>query len=341
VRGENVYLSPRYGAPVFPLPPSISQNLSKNPNILAFGIFGYFVHSDRDVIVCTLCEHNHLSLHELHSLSCIAATHPECAAYFSYTHDSEWLFQSTSSSGLNHMAISLFADSTASEPWPAPARKSPPSVASLGTKARAESPARQRGTGLGSQMLRPTSMQKSPRMEPGADSDGLVAPRRTRPAFTTPSPSQTIGTTGPDDMYSTRDCSREDAGGQLVVVESRGCPHQAGARPAQANRRCRGRACAQGAVGCATVPQTRGNEQCTKQGAHREEGLGRKVAIVSLEELRRGLHELEGHKLEALLLEALDDLRDDPALDAVRLDHDEGALAVCHFCQKCNCQRPA
>jgi len=61
---------------------------------------------------------------------------------------------------------------------------------------------------------------------------------------------------------------------------------------------------------------------------------------VSLEELRRGLHELEGHKLEALLLEALDDLRDDPALDAVRLDHDEGALAVCHFCQKCNCQRP-
>jgi hypothetical protein len=84
------------------------------------------------------------------------------------------------------------------------------------------------------------------------------------------------------------------------------------------------------------VPQTRGNEQCTKQGAHREEGLGRKVAIVSLEELRRGLHELEGHKLEALLLEALDDLRDDPALDAVRLDHDEGALAG-HCFASCQC----
>lgn len=37
---------------------------------------------------------------------------------------------------------------------------------------------------------------------------------------------------------------------------------------------------------------------------------------------------LHGHQLEALLLEALDNLADQTALHAVRLDHDEGALLI-------------
>jgi hypothetical protein len=43
-----------------------------------------------------------------------------------------------------------------------------------------------------------------PRTVPGADSEGLVAPRMTRPAATTPLPSQTMGTTGPEVMYLRR-----------------------------------------------------------------------------------------------------------------------------------------
>lgn len=46
-------------------------------------------------------------------------------------------------------------------------------------------------------------MHKSPRMVPGAESAGLVAPNITRPVLTTLRPSQTIGTTGPDAMYET------------------------------------------------------------------------------------------------------------------------------------------
>jgi hypothetical protein len=40
------------------------------------------------------------------------------------------------------------------------------------------------------------------------------------------------------------------------------------------------------------------------------------------------MHELHGDQLEALLLETLEDLADNPALDTVGLDHDEGPLLV-------------
>ena len=43
---------------------------------------------------------------------------------------------------------------------------------------------------------------------------------------------------------------------------------------------------------------------------------------------RADLLQLEGHKLEALGFEASDDLPYESPLDAVRLDHDEGALLV-------------
>lgn len=42
------------------------------------------------------------------------------------------------------------------------------------------------------------------------------------------------------------------------------------------------------------------------------------------------LKELQGNEAESLLLEALDDLAHETALDAVRLDRDEGALRVGH-----------
>ncbi len=43
-----------------------------------------------------------------------------------------------------------------------------------------------------------------------------------------------------------------------------------------------------------------------------------------------GLLELEAHQLEALLLEALDDVPDQAALHSVGLDHDESALPSGH-----------
>jgi hypothetical protein len=46
--------------------------------------------------------------------------------------------------------------------------------------------------------------------------------------------------------------------------------------------------------------------------------------------------EKRAHQLEALLLETGDDLGDEAALDAVRLDHDEGALAG-HCFASCQC----
>ncbi len=48
-----------------------------------------------------------------------------------------------------------------------------------------------------------TSMQKSPRMVPGSDWAGFVAPMILRPVATTPFPCHTIATTGPEMMYST------------------------------------------------------------------------------------------------------------------------------------------
>lgn len=49
------------------------------------------------------------------------------------------------------------------------------------------------------------SMQKSPRIVPMADSEGLVAPSILRPSSTTFTPSHTMHTTGPDDCtYTSR-----------------------------------------------------------------------------------------------------------------------------------------
>lgn len=60
-------------------------------------------------------------------------------------------------------------------------------------------------------------------------------------------------------------------------------------------------------------------------GAHvldetRVEGLALEVLVVLLEVLLRGVDHLEGDELVAALLETLDDLTDESALDAVRLD---------------------
>ena len=52
-------------------------------------------------------------------------------------------------------------------------------------------------------MFWPTSTAKSPRIEPGAASSGLVAPITWRAAFTACSPSSTIATSGPDVMKET------------------------------------------------------------------------------------------------------------------------------------------
>lgn len=42
------------------------------------------------------------------------------------------------------------------------------------------------------------------------------------------------------------------------------------------------------------------------------------------------LLELHGDEPESLLLEPLDDVADESALDGIGLDHDEGALVVSH-----------
>lgn len=52
-------------------------------------------------------------------------------------------------------------------------------------------------------MLRPTSSPKSPRMVPGAEARGLVAPIMARPVLTIPLPSKTMATTGPLDKKLT------------------------------------------------------------------------------------------------------------------------------------------
>ena len=64
--------------------------------------------------------------------------------------------------------ISLFAESTESDPW---------------------------------MMFTPVTIPKSPRMVPGADYWGLVFPMRFLQTWTALSPSQTIARTGPDVMY--------------------------------------------------------------------------------------------------------------------------------------------
>jgi len=57
-----------------------------------------------------------------------------------------------------------------------------------------------------------------------------------------------------------------------------------------------------------------------------EEGLFGEVRVVLPQQLIVSLHEFHGDKLKSLLLEPLDDIADQAALDAVGLDHDEGPL---------------
>jgi hypothetical protein len=47
---------------------------------------------------------------------------------------------------------------------------------------------------------------------------------------------------------------------------------------------------------------------------------------MALSQIVRHLQEAEADHLQALALEAADDLTDKPALDAIGLDQDEGAL---------------
>lgn len=44
------------------------------------------------------------------------------------------------------------------------------------------------------------------------------------------------------------------------------------------------------------------------------------------------MHEFHGHQLESLPLKPLDDLANEAAMHAIRLDHDEGSLSVCSHC---------
>ena len=55
-----------------------------------------------------------------------------------------------------------------------------------------------------------------------------------------------------------------------------------------------------------------------------EERLALEVGVVLLQVVFAGVHELHGHELEAAVLEALDDLADESALDTVGLNHDVG-----------------
>ena len=64
-----------------------------------------------------------------------------------------------------------------------------------------------------------------------------------------------------------------------------------------------------------------------------EEGLALEVLVVLFEVVLTGLDQLHGHKLIATILKTLDDLTDQTALDAVRLDHDV-RLFVRHVGQK-------
>lgn len=61
-----------------------------------------------------------------------------------------------------------------------------------------------------------------------------------------------------------------------------------------------------------------------------EEGLVLEVGVVGLEVLLAGGHELDGDELEATGLEARDDRADQAALNAIRLDGNEGLLGR-HF----------
>lgn len=59
-----------------------------------------------------------------------------------------------------------------------------------------------------------------------------------------------------------------------------------------------------------------------------EKRTGGQVGVVLLEQLLVRRRLLQSDQLESLLFESFDDLADQTALDAVRLDHDESALSV-------------
>ena len=64
-----------------------------------------------------------------------------------------------------------------------------------------------------------------------------------------------------------------------------------------------------------------------------EKWLALKVLVMLLKVVFTSVHQLHGHKLIATILKTLDDLTDQTALDAVRLDHDV-RLFVRHVGQK-------
>jgi len=64
-----------------------------------------------------------------------------------------------------------------------------------------------------------------------------------------------------------------------------------------------------------------------------EEALGGQIGIVLLKQLARRCHELERLQLEALLLESTNNLPDQSSLNAIRLDHNVGALHVSLKCR--------
>ena len=130
-------------------------------------------------------------------------------------------------------------------------------------------------------------MAKSPRMVPGAEARGLVAPRRTRPVLTASRPSQTMAQMGPEFMsgalsawicFAFSCCSAGSWRGRQGLLES--------------------------GVSVRTGDQTG------------EEGLASEISVVLLEVLLAGSAELDGSELEAAVLEAGDDGTNEATLGA-------------------------
>jgi len=57
-----------------------------------------------------------------------------------------------------------------------------------------------------------------------------------------------------------------------------------------------------------------------------EEGLGRQISVMLLQMLLAGRESFDADQFVASLFEPLDDLADQSTVDAIRLDHDEGAF---------------
>ena len=140
---------------------------------------------------------------------------------YSYTQAAEADSHAETPSG-NHKSISLRAFSTESEPWMMLLQPDTRTDTSKSKRQWRQTAGGAEGN-LNSQTTatrgnahawadgtyRPTSMAKSPRMVPGAESDGLVAPNKRRPPATASAPCQTIPTTGPDNCTGTAGTARE------------------------------------------------------------------------------------------------------------------------------------